>query len=108
VASFRFWETKPLRPNLLRTVSLDAALILIELILVLPVEALDDPNLLVGQTRDPTDDLVVGAPSLKVRNLVVNRNPAGGELDPSAMIDESDLFLRTLCLRACIQHEPSF
>jgi hypothetical protein len=91
VASFRLWETKPLRPNLLRTVSLDAALILVELILVLPVVALNDPNLLVGQTRDPAYDLVVGAPVLEVRNQVVNRNPAGGELEPSATIDERDL-----------------
>jgi hypothetical protein len=108
VASFRLWETKPLRPNLLRAVSLDAALILVELILVLPVVALDDPNLLVSQTRDPADDLVVGAPVLEVRNQVVNRNAAGGELEPSATIDESDLFLHTVSLRACIQHEDSF
>ena len=42
-ASFRLWETKPLRPNLLRAVNSDAALILVELMLVLPVVALDDP-----------------------------------------------------------------
>jgi hypothetical protein len=67
-ASFRLWETKPLRPNLLRAVSSDAALIHVELVLVLPVVALDDPDLLVTQTRDPADDLILGAPVLEVRN----------------------------------------
>ena len=97
-ASFRLWETKPLRPNLLRTVSSDAALILVELILVLPAVALDDPNLLVSQTRDPADDLVVGEPVLEVRNQVVNRNPADGELEPSATIDQSNLVLYAVAL----------
>src|SRR5262249_19838636 len=91
--SFRLWETEPLRPNLLRAVSSDAALIVVELVLVLPVVALDDPDLLVTQTRDPANDLIFGAPVLEVRNQVVNRNPAGGELNPSATINQSDLFL---------------
>ena len=91
----------------IEAVSSDAALILVELILVLPIVALHDPNLLVSQTRDPADDLVVGAPVLEVRNQVVNRNPAGGELEPSATIDESDLFLHMVSLPRAFEHEDS-
>src|SRR5947209_3848597 len=94
-ASFRLGEPKPLQPNLFRAVRLDTAFVLIKFALVLPVVALNDPDLLVSQTWDPADDLVVGTPFLEVRNQVMNRDPAGGELEPSATIDESDLFLHT-------------
>src|SRR5437870_3636388 len=103
-ASFRLGETKPLQPNLFRAVRLDTAFVLIKFVLVLPVVALDDPDLLVSQTRDPADDLVVGTPFLEVRNQVMNRDSAGGELEPSTTIDESDLFLHTGPLLACIEH----
>ena len=52
-ASFRLGETKPLQPNLFRAVRLDMAFVPIKFVLVLPVLALDDPDLLVSQTRDP-------------------------------------------------------
>ena len=107
-ASFPLWETKTLQPNLFREIGLDAALVLVKLVLVLPVVALDDPDLLVSQTGDPADDLVVGAAVLEVRNQVVNRDPAVGELEPSATIDKRDLFLHTISLRACIEHDDSF
>src|SRR5262245_17846729 len=92
-ASFLFRETKPLQPHLFCAVRLDTTFVLIKLVLVLPVVALDDLDLLVTQTGDPADDLVVGAPRLEVRNQVMNCNPAGGELEPSATINQSDLFL---------------
>src|SRR5262245_18207954 len=92
-ASFPFGEAKPLQPNLLRAVRLDTAFVLIQLVLVLPVVALVDRDLMVSQTGNPADDLVVGAPRLAVRNEVMDGNPAGGELDPSATIDQRDLFL---------------
>src|SRR5208337_3020871 len=106
-ASFPLWETKPLQPNLFGAICSDAALVLVKLVLVLPVVSLDDLDLLVGQTGEPADDLVVGAPVLEVRNQVVNRDPVGGELEPSATIDKCDLFLHTIPLRACIQHAHS-
>ena len=40
-ASFPLWETKLLQANLIRAVSLNAALVLVKLVLVLPVVALD-------------------------------------------------------------------
>ena len=95
-ASFPLWETTPLQPNLLRPVRLDATFVLIKLVLVLPVVVLDDRDLVVSQAGDPVDDFVVGAPALKVRDQVVNRNPAGGELKPSAAIDQRDLFLHKI------------
>ncbi len=107
-ASFPLGEPKPLQPNLFRAVGPDTPFILIKLVLVLPVVALDDPDLLVSQTGDPADNLVVGAPVLKVRNQVVNRDPACGELEPSSTIDKSDYFLHTLPLRACIEHDCLF
>jgi hypothetical protein len=97
-ASFPLGEPKPLQPNLCRAVRLDTAFILIQLVLVLPVIALDDRDLLVSQTGNPADDPVVRAPVLKVWNQVVNRNPAGGELEPSAPIDQNDLVLHTVAL----------
>jgi hypothetical protein len=45
-ASFPFGKTKPLQPNLFRAVRLDTAFVLIKLVLVLPVVALDDRDLL--------------------------------------------------------------
>jgi hypothetical protein len=107
-ASFPLGETKPLQPNLFRAVSSDTAFVLIQFVLVLPVVALDDRDLLVGQTREPASDLIVGAPVLEVRNEVVDSNPAGGELEPSATIAQSDLLLHRVSLRACIHHEDSF
>ena len=107
-ASFRVGETKPLQSNLFRAVRPDATFVLIKFVLVQPVVALDDLDLLVSQTRNPADDLILGAPVLVVRNQVVNRNPAGGELHPSATIDQSDLFLHTGSLLACIEYEDSF
>src|SRR5208337_2066141 len=106
--AFRLGETKPLRPNLLRAVSSDTALILVELVPVLPVVALDDRDLLVGQTRKPADDLIVGAPVLEVRHQGVDCNPAVRELEPSPTIDQSELFLHSVSARACVQHEDSF
>jgi len=78
---------KPLRANLLRAVGPDATLVLVEFILVLAVVTLDDRDLLVSQTGEPVDDLVVGAPVLEVRDQVVDGDPAGRELEPSATID---------------------
>jgi hypothetical protein len=95
-ASFPFWEPKPLRPNLFRAVGSDTAFVLVKLVLVFPVIALDDLDLLVSQTGEPADDLVVGAPLLEIRNQIVDRNPAGGELEPSATIDKCDLFLHAI------------
>jgi hypothetical protein len=95
-ASFPLWETEPLQPNLFRAVGPDTAFVLVKLVCVLPVLALDDPDLLVSQNGEPADDLVVGAPVLEVPNKVVNRDPTGGELEPSATIDKSDLFLQTI------------
>jgi hypothetical protein len=86
-------ETKPLEPILFRAERLEEAFVLVKLVLELPVVALDDGDLFVSQTGNPSDDLVVGAPALEVRNQVVNCNPAGGELEASATIDESDLLL---------------
>jgi hypothetical protein len=68
-------------------VRLDTALVLIKFVLVLPVVARDDADFIATQTRDPADDLIVGAPVLEVWNQVVNRNPAAGELEPSATVD---------------------
>jgi len=107
-ASLPLWETKPLQPNLFRAVGSDAALVLVKLVLVLPVVALNDPDFLVSQTGEPADHLIVGAPVLEVRNQVVDRNPAGGELEPSATIDKSDLIFHTIPLRACNEHDHSF
>jgi hypothetical protein len=98
----------PLRPNLFRAKGLDAALVLVKLVLVLPVVPLDDRDLLVSQTGEPAEDLVVGAPGLEVRNQVVNRDPAGGELEASATIDKRDLLLHDISLRACIEHNDPF
>jgi hypothetical protein len=92
-ASVPLGEANPLQPDLFRAVRLDATFVLIQLVLVLPIVALDDRDLFVSQTGDPADDLVVGAPRLEVRNQVMNGDPAGRELDPSATINQSDLFL---------------
>jgi hypothetical protein len=64
--SFAIGETKLLRPNLFRAIGSDAALVLVKLVPVLPVVELDDRDLLVSQTGEPADDLVVGAPVLEV------------------------------------------
>ncbi len=66
-ASFPLREPKPLQPDLFRAVDPDTPFVLIKLVLVLPVVALGDPDLLVSQTGDPADNLVVGASVLKVR-----------------------------------------
>jgi hypothetical protein len=76
-ASFLLGESKPLRLNLPRAVRFDKALILVELVPVLPVVALDERYLLVGQTWKPADDLIIRAPVLEVWNQVVDCNPAG-------------------------------
>ena len=107
-ASFPLWETKPLQPNLFGAIGSNAALVLVKLVLVLPVVSLDDLDLLVGQTGEPADDLVVGAPVLEVRDQVVNRDPAGGELEPSATIYKCDLFLHAVSLPARTEHDDSF
>jgi hypothetical protein len=107
-ASFPLWEPEALQPNPFRAIGLDAALVRVKLVLVLPVVALDDPHLLASQTGDPADDLVVGAAVLEVRNQVVNRNPAVGKLEASATIDKHDLFLHTISVHACIEHDDSF
>jgi hypothetical protein len=75
-----FWNTKPLQPNLLSSMSSVASLVVIKLVLVFLIAALDDLNLIVRQTREPANDLVVGATVLKLRNQVRNGNPAGREL----------------------------
>jgi hypothetical protein len=100
VVSFPLGETNPLGLNPLRAVSLDTALILVELVPVLLVVLLDDRDFLVGQTRKPADDLIVGAPVLEIGNQVVHCNPTGRELEPSATIDQSDLFLHSVSLHA--------
>src|SRR5689334_17530444 len=101
-ASFPLGDTKPLQPEWFRAVRLDTTFVVIQPVLVLSVVALDDRDLLVSQTGNPADDLIVGAPRLEVRNQVMNRNPAGGELEPSATINQSDLFLhRVPSARAC-------
>src|SRR5208282_3479480 len=46
-ASFPLGETKPLQPNPFRAVRPETAFVLIKFVLVLPVIALDDPDLLV-------------------------------------------------------------
>jgi len=91
-ASFSLRETKPLQTDLFRAVGQDAALVIVEFVLVLPVVAFDDRDLLVSQTWEPAEDLIVRASVLKVRDQVMNRDPAGGELKPSATIDKSNLF----------------
>jgi len=93
VASVPLGEAKPLQPNLFRAIGADAAFVLVKLVLVLLVIALDDRDLVVGQSGEPADDLVVGAPFLDVRHQVVHGDPAGGELKSSATIGERDLFL---------------
>ena len=45
-ASFPLGETKPLQPNLFRSVRLDTTFVVIQLVLVLPVVALDNRDLL--------------------------------------------------------------
>jgi len=82
-ASFPLWETKPLRPNLFRVVGPDTAVVLVKLVLVLKVVALADPDLLVSQTGDPADDLVVGAPLLGG----VPGRVAPGDCSPGAPTD---------------------
>jgi hypothetical protein len=76
----------------------DTVLVVVQLVLMLPVVALDDPDLLVSQTGEPADDLLVGATFLEVGNQVVNRDPAGGELEPSATIDQCDVFVHPVPL----------
>jgi hypothetical protein len=44
--SFRLGVTEPLQPNLFRSVRLDTTLVFIKVVLVLPVVALDDRDLL--------------------------------------------------------------
>jgi hypothetical protein len=86
----------------------DAALVLVKFVLVLPVVVLDDPDLLVSQTGEPAHDLLVGATLLEVRNQVVNRDPAGRELEPSATINKCDLFLHPVPLGASPEHDGPF
>jgi hypothetical protein len=76
-ASFPLGESKPLRPDLPRAVSTDPALILVEVVPVLSVIALHNRDLLVGQTRQPADDLMVGAPVLEIWDQVVDCNATG-------------------------------
>ena len=89
-ASFPLRKTKLLQSNLFRARGLHAPLVLVKLVLVLPVEALDDLDLLVSQIlRIEWVTACLGAAVLEVRNQVVNRDPAVGELEPSAPIDNS-------------------
>jgi hypothetical protein len=78
-ASFQLGVTKPLRPNLFRAVRSDAAFVLVEFVLMLPIVAFNDRYFLLSQSGEPADDLVVGATSLEVRNQVVNRNLTRGK-----------------------------
>ncbi len=107
-ASFPLRETKPLQTDLFRAVGQNAALVIVEFILVLPVVAFDDRDLLVSQTWEPADDLIVRAFVLKVRDQVMNRNPAGGELKPSATIDKSNVFHKKKPLHECSQRPRPF
>jgi hypothetical protein len=100
-------ESNPLQQNLFRAVGLDTALILVELVVVLAVVVLDDRDLVVSQTWKPADDLIVGAPVQEVRDQVVDGNPARRELDPSATIHGSNLFLHTISVRAFFAQENS-
>jgi hypothetical protein len=107
--SFRLWETKSLHPNLFRAIGLDTMFVLVKLVLVLPVVARQDRDLLVRQTGDPADDFVVGGPVLEIRNQVVNRNPAAGQLKPTSTINKTDVFLHTiLFLGASIVHDHGY
>jgi hypothetical protein len=96
VALFPLGDPKALQPDLLRSVRLDAALVLIKLALVLLIVALDDRDLFVSQARNPADDLVVGAPALKIRDQIMNRDPVPRKLKSSATIEQSDLVLHTI------------
>jgi len=87
------WKPKPLCPNLFGAMGSDAAFVLVKLGLMLAIVAVDDPDLLVGQAREPADDLVVGAAFLEVGDEIVDRDPAGGELEPATTIDQCDVFL---------------
>jgi hypothetical protein len=90
-----FRETSLLQLNLLRAMGLDSALVFVELILMLPVVLLDDPDLLLGQTWDPSDDFIGRVILLEVWYQIVNCNPAGRELQASATVHKSDLVLHT-------------
>ena len=84
-----------MQSNLFQAVGSDAALVVIELVLVLVVVALDDLDLIATETGEPADDLIVRAPFLEVRNQVVDRDPAGGKLKPSATINKTDFLLHS-------------
>jgi hypothetical protein len=58
-ASFPLWETKLLQSNLFRAISFYGALVLVKLVPVLPVVALDDRDLVVSQTGEPSDYIVI-------------------------------------------------
>ncbi len=107
-ASFPPRDTKTLQADLFRAVGPDAALVIVEFVLVLPVVAFDDRDRLVSQTWEPADDLIVRAAVLKVRDQVMNRNPAGGELKPPATIDKSNLFHNKKPLHECSERPRPF
>jgi hypothetical protein len=54
----------------------DTPLVLVKLFLVVPIVPLDGLDFRKIQTGEPADNLIVRAPRLKVRNQVVNGDPA--------------------------------
>jgi hypothetical protein len=57
--SFPLGETKPLQSNLFGAMGSNATFVVVKLVLVLPVVALDDRDLVIGQSGKPAHDLVV-------------------------------------------------
>jgi hypothetical protein len=57
--SFALGETKPLQSNLFGTMGSDPAFVRIKLVLVLQVVALDNHDLVVGQSGEPAYDFDV-------------------------------------------------
>jgi hypothetical protein len=68
----------------------DAAILLIQLAMVLSIIALDDAYLFPREDGNPAQDLLVGLPALKVRDEILHGNAAGGKLQPAAAINACD------------------
>jgi hypothetical protein len=58
-ASLPLGETKPLQSSLFGAMGSNATFVVVKLVLVIQVVALDDRDLFMGQTGEPTDDIVV-------------------------------------------------
>jgi hypothetical protein len=89
---FRLGKTKSLLPNALLGPIADTAVLLIQLTLVFSIIALDDGYLLRREDGNPAHDLLEGFPALKVGDEILHGNAAGGELEPTAAIDNRNGF----------------